>query len=129
LAGTLGGRAASDSLACQGWLGARTLIEGARLLPPASLLVFEVGQGVRLERTWRLRYRSRPLADHPHVLASALRRATARLSDGAGRLALPLSGGLDSPTLLAPTDRRPLLMITYRPPDSDHLLLPPPPPS
>src|SRR5262249_56118517 len=123
LAGTLGGRAASDSLACQGWLGARTLIEGARLLPPASLLVCEVGQGVRLERTWRLRYRSRPLADHAHVLASALRRATARLGDGAGRVGLPLSGGLDSRPLLAATERRPLVTITYGRRDSDDLVL------
>src|SRR5262249_10936267 len=71
IARTLDAQAAAEFLTFQCVLGDRTLVDGVRLLPPASLLVFEVGQGVRLERTWRLRYRSRPLADHAHVLASA----------------------------------------------------------
>jgi asparagine synthase (glutamine-hydrolysing) len=123
IARTLDAQAAAEFLTFQCVLGDRTLVEDVHLLPPASLLVFEVGQGVRIERTWRLRYRVRPGDGHPRMLGYALRQATARLADGAGRVGLPLSGGLDSRTLLAATPSRPLVTVSYGRQDSDDLLL------
>ena len=40
------------------------VIDGIRILPPASFLVFEPGRGVRADTTWRLRYRPRHDVDH-----------------------------------------------------------------
>ena len=118
----LDAQAAAEFLTFQCVLGDRTLVDGVRLLPPATLLVFEPGRGVRLEPTWRFRYRPRPADDHPRALAEALRAAASRFADRP-RVALPLSGGLDSRTLLAAIDRRPLPTITYGRPASDDVRL------
>jgi asparagine synthetase B (glutamine-hydrolysing) len=110
-------QAAAEFLVFQCVLLDRTLLAAARLLPPASLLVFEPGRGARLERTWELRYRPRPAppAAHAAALADALRGAVARQAAGPARVALPLSGGLDSRALLAamPSGRAPLHAVTY----------------
>jgi asparagine synthase (glutamine-hydrolysing) len=118
----LDAQAAGEFLVFQCVLRERTLIDGVRLLPPASLLVFEPGRGVAVESTWTLRYR--PAAgDHARALADALADAAGRLAGGDERVGLPLSGGLDSRTLLAAIPRRPLRTITYGRPDSDDLRL------
>jgi len=70
-----------------------TLIDDVRLLPPASLLVFEPGRGVRLRTTWSVRYRPRPASDreHAHVLPprSARRRPARRRTTSASRCRSP----------------------------------------
>src|SRR5205085_2105142 len=73
IARTLDAQAAAEFLTFQCVLGDRTLIEDVHLLPPASLLVFEVGQGVRIERTWRLRS---PTSPPPRTTRSPVRPAT-----------------------------------------------------
>src|SRR5581483_10064351 len=104
-------------------LGNRTLIEDVRLLPPASLLVFEPGSTVRIEETWRLRYRPEQRSDHARAIADAVAAATSRHTESSHRVGLPLSGGLDSRTLLAAADGRRLATITYGRRDSDDMAL------
>jgi asparagine synthase (glutamine-hydrolysing) len=120
---TLDAQAAAEFLIFQCVLLDRTLLDDVRLLPPASLLVFEPGRGARVERTWELRYRPRPapFATHAATLAEALRASVARQCAGPGRLGLPLSGGLDSRALLAalPPDAPRLPVVTYGTPASD----------
>ncbi|HYR96034.1 MAG TPA: asparagine synthase-related protein [Candidatus Binatus sp.] len=118
----LDAQAVAEFLTFQCVLLDRTLIEGIRLLPPASLLVFEPGRGARIEPTWRLRYRARPRDDHAAALATALRDAACRQAEGQ-RVVLPLSGGLDSRTLLAALPARPLRTLTYGRRDSDDIRL------
>jgi asparagine synthase (glutamine-hydrolysing) len=128
--GRLGPRLDADAAAefalFQCVLGDHTLLAGVFLLPPATLLTFTPGAGVRLERTWRLRYRAvrgRP-ADHAAALADALRSTVARQAAGV-RAGLPLSGGLDSRTLLAAAtaERLRLPTLTYGRPGCDDVLL------
>jgi asparagine synthase (glutamine-hydrolysing) len=121
-------QAAAEFLTFQCVLGERTLLEGVRLVPPASLLVFEPGRGVRIEEGWRPCYRPRPgtVASHGAALAEAIRSAATRQAcAGAWRVGLPLSGGLDSRTLLAalPRNGAPVRTITYGHPDSDDVRL------
>jgi len=118
----LDAQAAVEFLTFQCVLRDRTLIDGIQILPPASCLVFEPGRGARVEPTWSLRYRPRPADGHPRALGAALADATSRLA-GDDRVGLPLSGGLDSRTLLAAFSRRPLATITYGRRDSDDLRL------
>jgi asparagine synthase (glutamine-hydrolysing) len=113
-------QAVAEFLTFQCVMRDRTLLESVRLLPPASLLVFEPGRGVRLESTWRLRYRPRRGVDHARALADALGAAAGRLARS-HRVALPLSGGLDSRTLLAALPARPLRTVTYGRRGSDDL--------
>jgi asparagine synthase (glutamine-hydrolysing) len=119
---TLDGQAAAEFLVLQCVLDDRTLVDGVRLLPPASLLVFEPGRGVRIETTWRLRYRA-SRGDAVAPLVDALRAAGRRAMRGGLRIGLPLSGGLDSRTLLAAMPGRPLRTITYGRAGSDDLAL------
>jgi len=95
--------AAVELLTFQCILGDRTLVRGIRLLPPAALLTLEAGAPPRIERTWRLAYRPEPGGCDRHAarLADALRETVARHVAAPGRVGLPLSGGLDSRTLLA----------------------------
>ena len=119
---TLDGQAAAEFVVFQCVLDDRTLVDGVRLLPPASLLVFEPGRGVRIETTWRPRYRA-SRGDAVRPLVDALRTAGRRAMRGDGRIGLPLSGGLDSRTLLAAMPDRPLQTITYGRAGSDDLAL------
>jgi len=109
-------QAAAEFACLQFVCGDRTLLDEIQLLPPASLLVFEPGGTPRLETTWRLVYRprARDVAAHGRAVADALSDAAARHVGGV-RIALPLSGGLDSRTLLAavPASVRPLATVTY----------------
>ena len=122
LSRTLDAQAVAEFLTFQCVMGDRTLIEGIRLLPPASLFVFEPGRGMRLESTWRLVYRPRPGLGHARALADSLVDAAGRQASGRV-VGLPLSGGLDSRTLLAAIPTRPLRTLTYGRSGSDDLLL------
>ncbi len=116
LARTLDPQALAEFLTFQCVLRDRTLLADVRLLPPATLLTFEPGRRLTLETLWRPRYRTRDVARTRHArdLADALRAATARALDGDIRTGLPLSGGLDSRTLLAALPGgRGLPTITY----------------
>jgi len=121
-------QATAEFVVFQCVLGDRTLLDDVRLLPPASILVFEPGRGVRMRETWQLAYRPRrrTLAEHAGVLADALTDATRRLAAAGGfRVGLPLSGGLDSRTLLAALGpaARAMPLVTYGAPGSDDVVL------
>jgi len=119
----LDAEAAAAFLVLQCIPGDRTLVDGITILPPATVLVFEPGRGARLESTWHVRYRARRDRDHPRAIAGALQDAAGRLAADGRRIGLPLSGGLDSRTLLAALARRPLETVTYGQPGSDDLRL------
>jgi hypothetical protein len=90
-----------------------TFLEGVRTLPPAGVLHCEGGR-TTLRRYWDLRYREDDgvsEADHADALASVLRRAIRRGTDGARGTAVLLSGGLDSRALVAVADPLPAVTL------------------
>ena len=96
----------------------RTHFEEARILRPASHYVFsESGARVREERYWEWEHRPERAPDFAaalemfgDTLGSVVREATAR-----GRVAVPVSGGLDSRTTVAllPKETERLWCYTY----------------
>ncbi len=99
-------------------LGERTFFEDVTLLPPASVLTFDL-----VERTCSVRpywdfdeipYRPQiSLHEAAEEAGMLLRNAVHRLSEGSLRPGVYLSGGLDSRTLLGLIDRRPISSVTY----------------
>lgn len=103
-------------------LGERTLFEGVKALPPASVLRCRNG-AVRLGCYWRMRFSTRGRQSNAAVQAEAVEvlRKSARVKlGGRQRLGLGLSGGLDSRLIAAliPDDARPVLARTYGQPES-----------
>ena len=99
-------------------LGERTFFEEIRLLPCASILIYELASGsCSVNSYWSF-------ADIPHrpevsfeeaaeEIAMILSRTVKRLSGDAYRPGVYLSGGLDSRTILGLIDRRPIATLTY----------------
>jgi asparagine synthase (glutamine-hydrolysing) len=88
-------------------LGQDTLLEGVRLVPAATCLTYETGNGgARLDRYWRLQPDTAraTAAEHLGRIADAFEGAVARRTRGNERLGLSLSGGLDARTILAVID-------------------------
>jgi len=114
---------ASDLLSFGHLLEDRTLVEGVRLLPPATTLTWRDGQ-MTLKRYWSPNYREddggpsgqdavRQMADR---LSGAIRRCS---EDRTGVL---LSGGLDSRAVLAVASRlRRVTTLTFGEPETDDL--------
>lgn len=81
-----------------------TLLEGVRILAPGTVLT-ATASGIREHRWFRLEFRRREprwrLADWSVALAERLRTAVGELAPEPAGVLLPLSGGLDSRTILA----------------------------
>ncbi len=84
-------------------LNDRTLLQAARLLPQASLLIVEGGEK-RIHRYWTLRYPEQidllPETHYIETFTQLFRQAVRRQAGGAS-LGVLLSGGLDSRMILA----------------------------
>lgn len=98
--------------------GDRTFFEGIKLLPPASILTYDLARSqAKIEKYWsyaKIPYRPE-VSFHEAVEETGrlLRRAVRRASEDELRPGVYLSGGLDSRTLLGLTARRPIISITY----------------
>jgi asparagine synthase (glutamine-hydrolysing) len=120
--------AVTDFLAFEHLLGDETLLRGVHALPPATIASFDA-RGARLERYWTPRYRTtpaRPLNDCVDELDSRLGAAVRRAVSRPPQVGIPVSGGLDSRTILAVA--RPALSpqtpyFTYGVPGCDDLRL------
>ncbi len=107
----------------RGWpLGDRTWLETVRLAPPGAWLDVTAA-GVTARRYFRLRFRRddrSSLSSYVEGLAEHTRRTMRRVAGGCERVGLPLSGGLDSRTLLLAADAHapPLLAYSFGRADS-----------
>ena len=97
--------ALAELLAYEYVLGDKTLVRAVSLLPPATLLTCREGQ-VTLRRYWRLQYAPQPMTldEAIEAFVSTLERAVDRAAAAPAKVGVPLSGGVDSRTLLALID-------------------------
>ena len=101
-----------------GWpLGNRTWADGISVADPGTWLHID-RNGWRQERYYRLRFAAGEFRDgdaYAEGLAMTLAGAVRRTTDDGRRFGLPLSGGLDSRSILLATtaDRRPALAYTF----------------
>lgn len=95
-------RSIFEFLAIQRVLGCRTFLHDAKVLPPASFLLFHNGQ-LKIQKYWNLDYNIEDNSKEYFVdaLTEALIKATKRRTRGNDRLGILLSGGLDSRMILA----------------------------
>jgi asparagine synthase (glutamine-hydrolysing) len=118
----------ADFLAFEHVLGDETLLRDVRLLPPATIARFHDGR-VRLERYWMPRYRAAaPARVEPYVeeFGRRLGAAASRALATPPRVGMPVSGGLDSRTILAvarDTVRPRVPCFTYGVPGCDDVRL------
>ena len=118
----------ADFLAFEHVLGDETLLRGVRALPPATIARFDA-RGVRLDRYWTPRYCPAPARQPREWVEEFGRRLGAsaiRSVSQPPRVGIPISGGLDSRTILAVA--RPSLSpsmpgFTYGVPGCDDLRL------
>ena len=118
----------ADFLAFEHVLGDETLLRGVHALPPATIARFDA-RGVRLDRYWTPRYHPAPARQPREWVEEFGRRlgaATIRSVSQPPRVGIPISGGLDSRTILAVA--RPSLSpsmpgFTYGVPGCDDLRL------
>ncbi|MFQ5915468.1 MAG: asparagine synthase-related protein [Nitrospinota bacterium] len=96
----------------------RTLYEGIRAVPPATVWSFD-GYSPKVSTYWRMRWKGPPCGrkEAPEALAEKLGSAVRRRIEGGGRCALLLSGGLDARAVLA-ASVRPLKTLTMAPFDN-----------
>jgi len=99
-------------------LGERTFFEDLRLLPPASVLTFDLSSAkCSLKTYWtfdNIPYHPKVTFDEAvEETGILLRRAVQQLSGDSYRPGVYLSGGLDSRTILGLVDRRPIVSVTY----------------
>ena len=111
-------RAVADLLHFGFLLGDKTLAEGVRVLAPASVLHFDAATGrATIERYRDLYARfgrwQGTEADHLERLRLAFNGAVERAVTGGHRIALALSGGLDSRALLGALNCKRLGVSTY----------------
>jgi asparagine synthase (glutamine-hydrolysing) len=99
-------------------LGNKTFFKGIELLPPGSLMMYARGQ-VRVERYWDFNFNPE---DEYHteeyyieILSELISKAVKRRMKGNHRIGVPLSGGLDSRTIVASIDKEhyPIHTFTY----------------
>ncbi len=109
-------------------LGDRTLLDGVKLLPPASLLTWHDGH-LALRTYWEFQYPDqcphRSEAELIEAWAHYFRQAVERQIRGKDAIGVMLSGGMDSRAVLAAIGRRssPVHTFTFGIPgsDDDHL--------
>lgn len=110
-------------LARQGWpLGERTWLEPIQLAAAGTWYDI-TPSAMRRQRYFRFRFRrgTSSLSAYVDGFGDTLRRAMQRVTAGAGRIGIALSGGLDSRSLLLAADRcpdQPLIAYTFGRPDS-----------
>ena len=83
-------------------LNNETFFQGIKLLPPASVLTLQRGQ-IRIKKYWTPRFQEdqdhKPLDYYVEALSALILKAIERHAKGEQRIAIPLSGGLDSRTI------------------------------
>jgi asparagine synthase (glutamine-hydrolysing) len=118
--------ALSEYMCFQHLLGDKTFFEGLNLLPGASILTYSPKTDFLLTKHyWDFSHISKSLNsvsfEGAREEAGRLLKASMQKRTGGGqRLAIPLSGGLDSRTILGLIDRdeRPIITFTYGMPGS-----------
>ena len=116
-------RAIAEFFSFEFILGNKTLFRDVSLLPPASVLTFESGD-FNLRQYWTLRLQEQgnvfKVEESLKTARKLLCQAVSRQANKDESIALFLSGGLDSRTLLAALTRagKDILTITYGTPDS-----------
>lgn len=88
-------------------LGAKTFYKNIDVLPPATVLRYRDGN-ISFTCYWEMRYREEkhPKKYYVDKLAEALTKSVVRRTQGNYRFGLLLSGGLDSRTVLAASDKK-----------------------
>jgi asparagine synthase (glutamine-hydrolysing) len=85
-------------------LGDKTFFEGIKLLPPASTLIYQDGS-ILIDTYWEFRYEENDqMYDEDHLaneLVKLFSQAVQRRLSGKQKIAVPLSGGLDSRSVVA----------------------------
>jgi hypothetical protein len=89
--------------------GSRTFFDDVSILRPASHFVFSgSGERLREERHWQWSHRPEPRRSYEDTVAEfadVLHRVLDAQTAGAGRIAIPISGGLDSRSTVAALTR------------------------
>jgi len=102
----------------------KTYFESIKLLPPASLLVFKNNE-ISISNYWDFNFADRNEGKtqdyYEQKLASLLLQAIERHTKDGARITVPLSGGLDSRTILAsiPKEYYPVNTVTFGTEDMD----------
>lgn len=95
-------------------LGDQTFFKGVKVLPPASILICEGGK-VSIEQYWNLEYAENYVISEEDLvdqLVKAMKKAVSKRISGDNRYGVPLSGGLDSRSIVGAIDRRRRHIIT-----------------
>lgn len=105
-------------------IGNKTFFRGIELLPPASALTYNAGQST-IEQYWDFNF-NEEYEDHPEEyyvkkLSKLILQAVERQMKGNYRVGVPLSGGLDSRTIVASIDKKhyPIHTFTFGKPNCD----------
>jgi asparagine synthase (glutamine-hydrolysing) len=120
--------ALSELLSFEHLLGNHTLFEGVNLLPPASVMVYQEGR-LNIRPYWELQFpETYEYHDEEYYInrwSTLVRQAVTRQMRGPEPLAVLLTGGLDSRTILALMDREQFSVraLTFGQPDSDDVHL------
>ncbi|GAI98364.1 unnamed protein product, partial [marine sediment metagenome] len=88
-------------------LGTKTFYKDINVLPPATVLGYREGN-IFLNSYWERRYKEEKHPEKYYVdkLAGALKKSVERRTKGNHRFGILLSGGLDSRTILAASDKK-----------------------
>ena len=97
-------------------LGTKTFFQGVELLAPASILTYEKGQ-VSITQYWDFdfneEYEDRPEEYYVEKLSQLILQAVERQMKGNYRIGVPLSGGLDSRTIVASINKKHYPLHTF----------------
>lgn len=102
----------------------KTYFESIKLLPPASLLVFK-NKGISISNYWDFNFLDRDKGKtqdyYEQKLGRLILQAIERHTKDGARITVPLSGGLDSRTILAsiPKEYYPINTVTFGTEDMD----------
>lgn len=101
--------AVSEFFAFGHLLGDKTLFNGIKLLPPASILVCQDGD-ISIDSYWTFRYEDNDQIFNEDYFVDELvklfKQAVQRRISGCHKIAIPLSGGLDSRSVVAAVNEK-----------------------
>ena len=88
-------------------LGTKTFYKDINILPPATVLYYRNGN-ISFVSYWKMKYKKEKHPEEYYVnrLAGAIKKSVKRRTQGNYRLGLLLSGGLDSRTVLAASNKK-----------------------